>query len=85
MIAELLFGAAYSSLYGQAVGLNIANHRGAMPTTPPICDMLMPTSISRFGVMAGRLMSKYMRPLPTAPPNRPLSKCIGGMTNCSCQ
>lgn len=34
MIAELLFGAVYSSLYGQAVGLNIANHRGAIPITP---------------------------------------------------
>jgi len=36
IILELLFGAAYSSLYGHAVGLNMLNHRGAIPITPGI-------------------------------------------------
>ena len=67
------FGAAYSSLYGQAVGLNIANHLGAIPITPGIRDMLIPTSISILGVRGGRQMSKYILPLPTVPPNNPLS------------
>jgi len=53
IILELLFGAESSSPYGQAVGLNIANHRGAIPTTPCTCAMLIPTSIRRFGVMGG--------------------------------
>ena len=73
MMLELLFGAAWSSLYGQAVGLNMANHLGAMPTTPFICAILIPTSIRRFGVRGGRHISKYILPLPTCPPNRPLS------------
>ena len=67
------FGAAYSSLYGQAVGLNMANHLGAIPMMPGIRDMAMPTSISVLEVSPGRVMSKYIRSLPTVPPNSPLS------------
>ena len=73
MIIIADFGAAYSSLYGQAVGLNIANHLGAIPMMPGIRDMAMPTSISVLEVSPGIVMSKYIRPLPTVPPNRPLS------------
>lgn len=73
IILELLFGAKKSSLYGQAVGLNIANHLGAIPTRPFICDILIPTSMRRFGVMGGRHISKYILPLPTCPPKSPLS------------
>lgn len=81
MIVELLLGAHISSLYGHAVGLNMANHLGAFPTTPCICDIPIPTSISRLGVIAGRLMSRYILPLPTGPPNRPLSTRTGCNTN----
>lgn len=73
MIAELPFGAVYNSLYGHAVGLNMANHLGAIPITPCTCDILIPTSISKLGVIAGRTMSKYILPLPTLPPKSPLS------------
>ena len=52
-MVELLFGAVYSSLYGQAVGLNIANHLGAIPTTPCTCAILIPTSIRRLEVRGG--------------------------------
>ncbi len=85
MMLELLFGAAWSSLYGQAVGLNMANHLGAIPTTPCTRDILIPTSISRLGVIAGRTMSKYILPFPTGPPNKPLSKRTGRMTKRSDQ
>lgn len=53
IILELLFGAESSSPYGQAVGLNIANHLGAMPTMPCICAILIPTSIKRLDVRGG--------------------------------
>ena len=52
-MAELLFGAAYSSLSGQAVGLNMANQRGACPMTPCACAIFIPTSIRRLGVIGG--------------------------------
>lgn len=72
-MAELLFGVVSSSIYGHANGLNMANHLGAIPITPCTCDILIPTSISKLGVIAGRTMSKYILPLPTVPPNNPLS------------
>ena len=65
IILELLFGAENNSPYGQAVGLNMENHLGAIPTTPLICDILIPTSISRLDVRVGSRMSKYMRLFPT--------------------
>lgn len=68
-----IFGPARYSTDGHAVGLNMVNHRGAMATTPGMRDMIMPTSIIRLGLMAGSAMSKYIRPLPTGPPNSPLS------------
>lgn len=52
-MAELLFGAALNSLKGHAVGLNIANHLGAIPMMPGICDIVMPTSTSKLEVKGG--------------------------------
>jgi len=77
MMVELHFAALNSSFVGQATGLNIANHRGAAPITPGILIMLIPTSISSWGVRTGSRMSQYMRPLPALPPNNPLSVRIG--------
>ena len=67
------FGAEHNSLYGQAVGLNMANHLGAMPMIPGIRDILIPTSIRSMGVRGGRYRSTYILPLPTLPPKIPLS------------
>ena len=79
MIVDLHFAALNSSSCGQAIGLNIANHRGAMLIIPGTCAMLMPTSISSSGVSCGSTMSQYIRPLPALPPNSPLSVRIGAI------
>jgi len=51
----------------------MVNHRGTIPKTPGMRDMLMPTSISKQDVMGGKATSKYILLLPTCPPNSPLS------------
>ncbi len=72
-MADSPFGAAYNSLYGQAVGLNIVNHLGAIPMTPGIRAIAIPTSISVLDLRPGSVMSKYILPFPTVYPNSPLS------------